>query len=273
MHRIEIGCQGWNYPDWVSKVGEPVFYPVGTKPAHMLELYTKVFDTTEIDSTFYGVPTEQTVEGWYRRTPDHFTFSAKMPQEITHQYMLRRPSREVLVEFCNRIRLLAEKLVCVLIQMPPSFDPSMENFRALSEFLPLLPSDIRFAIEFRASGWFEKSVVDLLIKHRVTPALVEGPWIRESEYRSIEVAEFDLFYIRWMGERDLVKFDRVQRNMDRNLQHWAANIRALQTEKAVFAYFSNFYEGYAVESANKLRRLLGQSPVDAETLSDQPSLF
>src|ERR1051325_982018 len=92
--RVHIGCQGWNYEDWVTgPVGsDAVFYPHGTRAAEMLTAYAHIFETVEVDSTFYAVPSVQTVDGWNRRTPRRFSFSLKLPQEITHQYALRRGS-------------------------------------------------------------------------------------------------------------------------------------------------------------------------------------
>ena len=108
--KIEIGCQGWNYVDWTTKVGgETVFYPRGTRSNQMLETYARFFDTVEIDSTFYAIPASAAVENWYRRTPENFTFSLKMPQEITHEYGLREPSFPMMEEFCERALLLKEK--------------------------------------------------------------------------------------------------------------------------------------------------------------------
>src|SRR5438128_5768271 len=82
--KIQIGCQGWNYADWTTKAGgETIFYPRGTRSGEMLESYARVFDTIEVDSTFDAIPPAATVENWYKKTPENFTFSLKMPQEIT----------------------------------------------------------------------------------------------------------------------------------------------------------------------------------------------
>jgi uncharacterized protein YecE (DUF72 family) len=77
-----------------------------------------------------------------------------------------------------------------------------------------------------------------------------------------------------MGARNLTRFDAVQRPQDENLSAWAKTISRLAGRGArVYAYFSNFYEGHAPASANKLKRLLGQPVVEATDLEDQPSLF
>jgi len=276
-----VGCQGWNYEDWVTPPAgtSPIFYPRGTRPADMLGVYARAFDTIEVDSTFYAVPTEAAVEGWRRRTPDRFTFALKLPQAVTHEHALRgAEARRTLEEFCARARLLGDKLAAVLVQLPPQFEATADNARALGEFLKLLPTDIRFAVEFRDSFWFEEEWLEPLTRHeQVSLALVEGRWTtRERVWRAAAsiLRPTDFAYLRWMGERDLDRFDRVVRPRERNLELWAAAVERLSRRvRAVYAYFSNFYEGHAPASANRLRRLLGQETIGAEELEKQPSLF
>ena len=128
--QVHIGAQGWNYDDWVGP-----FYPRGTRSAEYLDLYAKAFDTVEIDSTWYAIPAEAAVAGWRNRAPAGFTYSLKLPQEITHRRRLH-DSQEILDRFCARARELDEKLALILIQMPPDFSPLA--FNALAQFLPLL---------------------------------------------------------------------------------------------------------------------------------------
>src|SRR5919206_2526346 len=107
--RVQVGCQGWNYDDWVTPPASaaPVFYPRGTRAADMLGIYARAFETVEVDSTFYAVPTESAVQSWARKAPKDFTFSLKLPREITHEHSLRgAQARSVLEEFCARARRL-----------------------------------------------------------------------------------------------------------------------------------------------------------------------
>ena len=272
--KIQIGCQGWNYADWTTKAGgESVFYPRGTKSNEMLELYSKVFDTIEVDSTFYAIPASSAVENWYRKTPENFTFSLKLPQEITHEYILREPSFPILEEFCERVSLLREKLGVVLIQLAPGFEASKENAQALREFLAQLPGQIRFAVEFRNREWMIDWTFEELDKNSAALCLVEGNWIpRETIFSAIENLASDFAYIRFMGERDLTSFDKIYRHQDTNLQIWKEEIEHIKA-KNIFIYFSNFYEGHAPASVNKLKNLFGQKAIEAASLEDQKSLF
>jgi uncharacterized protein YecE (DUF72 family) len=244
----------------------------------MLEIYARAFGTVEVDSTFYAIPPAQTVEGWNRRTPPGFTFSLKLPQEITHVRGLRdAASAALLAQFCERARMLGGKLASVLIQLPPQFMAVPENKQALREFLPQLPADIRFSIEFRSADWLrQRGLANFLSQHNVALALVEGEWLaREDVWRfASEHRSADFAYVRWMGPRNLTRFDIVQRQQDQNLRDWTRIVKRLcERLPRVYAYFSNFYEGHAPASANKLKRLLGQTVVTARELEDQPSLF
>ncbi len=81
--RIRLGTSSWTGDGWVGS-----FYPSNTKPQDFLPIHAKEFDTVEIDSTFYRVPTAKTVQQWRERTPKGFTFTAKVPSVVTHQKML-----------------------------------------------------------------------------------------------------------------------------------------------------------------------------------------
>lgn len=272
--RINIGCQGWNYDDWTTKAdGVTVFYPRGTRSNTMLETYAKVFDTIEVDSTFYAIPASSAVENWYQKTPADFTFSLKMPQQITHEYNLREPSFPMLEEFCERALLLKEKLGMILIQMPPNFEASKENAKGLRDFLAELPKQIRFAIEFRNREWLVDWTFEEMRKNSVAICLVDGDWIpRGQMFDAIENKTADFSYIRFMGKRDLTRFDTVQREQTANLQIWKTEIERIKAQD-IFVYFSNFYEGFAPASANKLKESFGQKTVEASSLENQKSLF
>ncbi|MCI0477950.1 MAG: DUF72 domain-containing protein, partial [Anaerolineales bacterium] len=79
-----LGTQGWAYKSWLG-----AFYPKGTKPGDYLTEYAKHFRAIEIDSTYYAIPRPHSVEQWRDATPAQFRFTAKFPQIITHEKMLK----------------------------------------------------------------------------------------------------------------------------------------------------------------------------------------
>lgn len=272
--KYQVGCQSWGYEDWITQPGgDTIFYPRGIKQSEMLPLYSQVFNTIEVDSTAYGIPAASNFEGWYAKTPEDFTFSLKLPKEITHDRNLNAASLPVLNEFCERVTLLKDKLGMLLIQLPARFDGSTENAQNLRQFLSALPKDLRFAIEFRNSDWFIDWTYEEIEKAGVSLALVEGPWIgRETMFAALEKSDPDLAYIRVMGERDLEKFDRVYRHRDEILEKWASHIKRLSARN-IFIYVDNHFEGHAPATAGKLQRLLGVPVADPSALEAQRSLF
>ena len=271
---IRVGCQSWGYDDWVSPAaGDLIFYPPGTKKNEMLSFYSKVFDTIEVDATLYGIPPASTFEKWYNETPENFIFSLKSPREITHDGRLSRSTVPVMLEFVERSRLLKEKLGIFLIQLPPSFDGSRENGQNVRTFLEALPPGFRYAVEFRHADWYIDWTFDELERHGITLGLVEGPWLpREFMFEAAKRLKEDFAYIRVMGERDLEKFDRVQRDRSDVVTQWSETIRKMAATE-VFVYIDNYFEGFAPETAAKLQNILGIPVRRAADFQEQQSLF
>lgn len=264
---LKIGTQGWNYEAWV----EP-FYPRRTRSDEFLALYARLFETVEVDSTFYAPPSESAVAAWVDRTPERFTFALKLPRRITHENRLRGSLADLEL-FCDRARGLGPKLACVLVQMPPDF--STRELDALEGFLPLLPPDIRFVVEFRDRGWFVDEVFEALERYGVALALVDGEWVpRETVFAAARRRTAPFAYVRWLGPRSITDHSHLQVDRDEELAEWADLLVDVDSRvDVVFAYFSNFYQGHAPASANILKRLVGQTPGDPATLVTQPSLF
>ena len=266
--RIRIGTQGWNYADWLGS-----FYPTGTRARDFLSVYARAFDTVEVDSTFYAIPSASTVRSWVERTPPGFTFALKLPREITHERRLVG-AEDVLDEFVDRARELGDRLGPVLVQLGPDFSPG--EFPALAAFLPLLPSDLRAAVEFRQQGWIRDDVLRLLADHRVALALSDGRWLSRrvlTELASRPTADFH--FVRWMGpNRDVTEFSHVQVDRSREIGTWADVLHPLPIQGIdVYAYFNNHFAGHSPASARELQQRLGQAATQPEELGEQISLF
>jgi uncharacterized protein YecE (DUF72 family) len=265
---VRIGTQGWNYDAWVGP-----FYPPGTRTADFLTIYARAFDTVEIDATFYAIPPEKTIRGWAERTPGHFVFALKLPQEITHERRLRG-CEDVTALFFERARGLGGKLGPTLIQLGPDFGP--QELPALAAFLPTLPRDLPIAVEFRQRGWIHEGVLALLAEHHVALALTDGRWIpRRTMLALAERPTSDFAYIRWMGpNRELVDYSRIQHDRTRELERWAEVIPVLASQvKGVYGYVSNHFAGHSPATVRQIQRLIGQRPVDPSELGEQMSLF
>ena len=265
---IRIGTQGWNYDAWVGP-----FYPPETRAADYLSVYGRAFTTVEVDSTFYAIPAAKTMRAWADRTPPEFSFALKLPQEITHENRLR-DSADIAALFFDRARELGHKLGPILMQLSPDFAPS--ELPALASFLPMIPRDVRVAVEFRQRGWIHDGIIALLAEHNVAVALVDARWIpRKTMMALAERPTSDVSYIRWMGpNRDIVDYSRVQVDRTRELESWAQVIAQLARRvKTVYGYVNNHFAGHSPSSARDLQRLLHQRPVDPDQLGEQMSLF
>ncbi len=272
--KILVGCQSWGYEDWVTKPDGPtVFYPRGTRPSEMLQLYSQVFDTIEIDSTAYGPPEASTLEGWYRKTPADFKFSLKVPRRITHDFPLLPAVYPEMDLFVERACLLGEKLGSVLIQFPAAFESTKENALALRNFVDRLPTEINFAVEFRNAGWFVDWTFEELASRTVSLALVEGEWVdRKTMFSAVPRLTDRFAYIRLMGVKDLQTFDQIQRARGDVIGFWLDELEHLATE-TIYIYVDNYFEGFAPATANRIKADLGLAAVSPEKLEKQPSLF
>ncbi|MBM3907483.1 MAG: DUF72 domain-containing protein [Gemmatimonadetes bacterium] len=265
---LRFGCQGWNYAAWVGP-----FYPPRTRAADFLAVYARAFNTVEVDSTFYATPAVQTVRSWATRVPEGFQFALKLPQEITHEHRLRRCESQV-ERFFDVARELGPKLGPVLVQLGPDFGPV--ELPALTGFLPLLPNDLRIAVEFRQRGWINDGVIALLGEHRVALALADARFIPRSVVLKLaERPTADFAYLRWMGpDRQIVDYSRVQHDRTKELDQWRAAIPVIAKRvKTVFGYVNNHFSGHAPENVRWLQRQLGQVAVDPAQLGDQLQLF
>src|SRR5215207_1136915 len=268
MPEIRLGTQGWNYDAWVGP-----FYPSGTRAGDYLSVYARAFSTVEVDSTFYAVPAAKTVRGWAERTPDEFRFALKLPQEITHENRLR-DSADLAALFFDRARELGPKLGPILVQLSPDFAPA--ELPALAAFLPLIPRDVRVAIEFRQRGWIYDGVLSLLAEHGVALALVDARWIPRKQMLTLAARPTaDFAYVRWMGpNRDLVDYSRIQVDRARELEAWSHALRSLaERVRGVWGYVNNHFAGHSPSNVRDLQKMVGQKPVMPDELGEQMTLF
>jgi len=261
--RLRLGTSSWSAPSW-----EGVFYPQGLPPTGWLEHYAREFDTVEIDTTFYRIPTERMVDGWRERTPPGFLFAAKCPQVITHEKMLEGCGQE-LGEFVRVMSRLGDRLGPLLLQFRyfrkaemPDPKPFLDR---LERFLPALPSGYRFAVEVRNKNLVNDRLLDLLSSRGVALAFIDHPWFHRIDalirMKPRRIMTADFAYLRFLGDRHAIekttkRWDRLIIDRSREMQTWIPAIRGmLQERRTVYAYFNNHYAGYAVGSIRRLREM------------------
>src|SRR5688500_12844590 len=132
MQQVRIGCSGWNYRDWRARV-----YPKGLGAGRWLEHYAGLFDTVEVNSTFYRLASRDAVARWVDQTPAGFIFAVKASRYLTHIKRLAEMDRGV-GRFYERIEPLVEagKLGPVVWQLPENFHRDDDRLATALEALP-----------------------------------------------------------------------------------------------------------------------------------------
>jgi uncharacterized protein YecE (DUF72 family) len=197
--RVFVGTSGFSYAEWRG-----IFYPQKLPSKKFLSYYAEHFCTTEINNTFYRIPTLKLIEGWYAEVPDHFRFTLKLSQEITHRKKLRNVDEEMR-RFLEGASALREKLATILVQLPPFY---RKDVTVLEAFLSRFTARGKFAFEFRHGSWFDDDVYRLLRLHECSLAVVEkddgegvetprlstGPFVymrlRKGDYSKAELQEW-----------------------------------------------------------------------------------
>ncbi|OQX92954.1 MAG: hypothetical protein B6D58_00230 [candidate division Zixibacteria bacterium 4484_95] len=236
---IHIGTSGFSYEHWKER-----FYPDDVKSKEWLEYYCRFFDTVELNSTFYHLPSEKVVQSWHKRTPKDFTYAVKASRYITHRLKLV-DIKEPLKIFYRRASLFKSKLGPILFQLPPSLKLNLER---LESFCKFLKKGHRHVIEFRHESWHDDDVIILLRKHNICACFVSMPGLE-----SIEEVTSDFVYVRFHGAAQLY----ASKYTDKQLTVWAMLFREyLNQNLDVYAYFNNDYNAYAIENALKLKEML-----------------
>ena len=163
--RLFAGTSGWAYNTW-----KPGFYPAGVSAKNYLAFYASRLTTCEVNFTFRKLPTPAQVAGWLAQVAgpqgEHFRFSFKAPQRITHFSRLRDCDQHVQDFYAALAPVIkAGKLGLVLYQLPPNFKA---NLPLLREFLALKclrrKAAPPIAFEFRHESWFTPETENVLRK-------------------------------------------------------------------------------------------------------------
>jgi uncharacterized protein YecE (DUF72 family) len=231
------------------------FYPTGTNPKNYLSYYSTRFQTVEVDSTFYGTPSAETVSKWYLKTPADFVFSAKVPQVVTHEKMLVDCAVEF-DEFVDRMQILDDKLGPLLLQFPKFNKYVMNENELLIKLRFFLArvkdSPVRFVVEIRNKEWLTERLLDVLRENRVALALSDTSFMPRPWEQKLDLITTDFVYVRWLGdrkgiERETTTWDKTIINRTADLRHWVdlfGMIRKRTPDLKIYAYANNHYQGH-----------------------------
>ena len=238
---VRIGCSGWVYGDWRG-----VLYPEGLPQRRWLERYAEVFDTVEVNNTFYRLPSRDAVAGWDEHTPGSFEFTVKASRYLTHIKRLKFGAEGASRLFDALEPISATgKLGPVLWQFPANFQRDDDRLAAAFDVLP--PG--RHCFEFRHPSWFAPGVYEVLSRHGAALVIGDHPkWPFQARELTADWTLIRLHY----GRRG-----RKGNYSEGELATWVRRIAQWRRRAEVFVYLNNDWRGFAVRNALYLKRRLG----------------
>lgn len=260
-NHVFVGTCAWSFEDWRS-----VFYPPSLPRNRWLQFYAKHFHVVELDSSFYHMPSSQTVKHWSELVGPEFRFCPKLPQTLSHEKRLENPAPEIAI-----MQQLAEELGlhfgCALLQLPPSFHAGRSEEIALRAFLRAWPQAVPLAIEFRDESWEMPRIARLLKSHDVTLVWADTLPLEKEKHTAFGFfpVTSSRLYIRLLGDfrtkyeadgRETHRYDRLLWPREKALTHWATKLRCHRDVETIYILANNHYEGMAVETAYRVASYL-----------------
>jgi uncharacterized protein YecE (DUF72 family) len=240
--KIFIGTSGWNY-----KESKGIFYPENLRAADYLTYNSKVFNATEINTSFYHMPRMATVKGWMDKVSPEFKFCPKISKYITHIKRLKEPE-EPLSRFFEVFEQMQPVMGPVLIQLPPSlkfeYDIAGHFYKELKKHY----RNYDFAMEVRHKTWLDTDSIALLTKYKI--ALVVSQSGIGFPYAEIPTGKN--IYLRFHGPEKLY----ASGYSDEVLREYANKLIGWEKEgHLVWAFFNNGW-AYAVKNALTLKSMV-----------------
>lgn len=169
MSEILIGTSGYDYPAWKG-----IFYPENLPRKDFLSFYATKLNALELNSTFYSMPTSESLKNFYEKSEGKLKFSVKANKLLTH--IRKSDWKNSAFELKTALKILMEKdcLASVLFQFPTTFNYSNENRWYLSDLLSEF-SDFPNVVEFRNAEWIKESVFEGLKQRNAKLAFCDLP--------------------------------------------------------------------------------------------------
>lgn len=255
---IRVGTAGWSYDDW-----DGIVYPPGRgRDFDRLASISRMFDTVEINTSFYHIPPARLARGWAGRIRNPtFRFTAKLHRSFTHEKVY--PPASAITAFREFLEPLREgdRLGALLVQFPWSTRHDEETIRRMKRIF----TDFRgvpLVVEVRHASFSDPAFHEFALDHGVTVAEIDQP-AHHDALSSEGVPTAELAYMRFHG-RNLAKWFDHEESWERydylydgdELEPW---VRRASTAPArdVFVIMNNHFRGQAVVNGLEVRRALG----------------
>jgi uncharacterized protein YecE (DUF72 family) len=273
LNNIRIGTAGWSYKDW-----DGIFYPPGMqrRKQHPLEYLARFFDTTEINTSFYGPIKPELAKLWCRRVAavnKSFLFTAKLYRAFTHSPLSTmeptsaasiRPTDEDETRTRDGLDAIASegRLGALLIQFPVSFKNTSLNREYLDRLLRQFIEYPRI-VEARHSSWNDAQTLAALAQKNVGFCNIDQPLIGHS-LAPTEHVTGAIGYVRLHGRNYEQWFDSDNRNdrynylySERELSGWKERIANIAVRaRTTFVITNNYFESKAGVNALELKAMI-----------------
>jgi uncharacterized protein YecE (DUF72 family) len=240
--RVRIGISGWRYKGWRGE-----FYPKGLAQRRELEYASRIFDSIEINGTFYSLQRPEYFRQWAEETPPDFVFALKGGRFITHMLKLKNAEPALANYFASGLLALGEKMGPILWQFPPQLPYNRERFESFFDLLPRSTKQaarlakkcndrilgrscleaqvdvpIRHCVEIRHESFASEEFIDLLRTHNiglVAADTVEWPLLLDVTSDFVYVRLHGSEQLYWSGYEDVA------------LEKWAERVAAWASGK------------------------------------------
>jgi uncharacterized protein YecE (DUF72 family) len=244
MAPIFIGTCGWVYGAWKGR-----FYPPTLPDAQRLGYYANRFQTTELNYSFYHVPSAKTYRRWLKVVPPDFLFALKANRVITHVARLR-DVQATWSDFVLQAQALGSHLGPILLQFPPSFRKEHATLAAFLEMSSSAATFLRLAFEFRHASWFTDETYRLLERYGAALCIADGP-----RFPRVDFVTADFAYFRFHGRTP----PEAPWYSDQELRREVKFIESLARQGIdTYVYFNNDALAHAPSNAARLRELLNE---------------
>nr|WP_294779584.1 DUF72 domain-containing protein [uncultured Flavobacterium sp.] len=234
-NQVLIGCSSFYNSFWKS-----IFYPQNLPSKKWFDFYCQHFNTYEFNGSFYKFPTLKILQNWYNKSPEAFTFSIKVPKEITHIKKLHE-CETLLHDFYEVCKDgMKDKLGAILFQFPPSYTFSREK---LDTIIGILNYDFQNVIEFRHESWWNTEVFTSFKENNITFCSVSHPDLPQTIF-----SDFPLLYIRFHGVPKMFHSSYSTAKLEEV-------VNKISPKKKGFVYFNNTASEAGILNALELKRM------------------
>ncbi|MCF6159075.1 MAG: DUF72 domain-containing protein [wastewater metagenome] len=261
---IKVGTSGFSFQDWIGTI-----YPPHIKKGDMLPYYEKYlgFKITEINATYYTIPSQKSFMGIMNKTSPDFEFTVKAHKSLTHEIRDKDTGRfvdnsDAFKRFLYSLEPLQNegRLTALLAQFPYSFHTTEDNYAYIRTFKEKL-NNLPLVVEFRNVNWHNQKSVTFLKQNRIGYCIVDEPKFKNlMPYNPIVTTDLGYFRFhgrnpRWFQASVAERYDYLYTKEE--LQSFVPDIRHItNSARKTIVMFNNCHAGKSIMNAKQLLDML-----------------